>query len=114
MMLTKLFFLKNMRSNQKDECMSKKPPQPLFKKPFFPQSGIGFAFRVGTEFTSGILVGLVIGYAVDQILGTQPWGIVVMVILGAAAGMLNIFRILGLWGPQDAKTLSSQKKEKDG
>lgn len=103
-----------MCSNQKDERMGKKSPQPLLKKPFFPQSGIGFAFRVGTEFTSGILVGLVIGYAVDQILGTKPWGIVVMVILGAAAGMLNIFRILGLWGPKDTKILSSQNEEKDG
>jgi len=65
---------------------------------FSPQSSLGFAYRVGLEFLSGILVGLLLGYVVDHIFGTQPWGLVAMVILGAAAGILNIFRMLGLGG----------------
>jgi ATP synthase protein I len=53
---------------------------------------------VSIEFFSGILVGLLLGYVVDHIFDTQPWGLVAMVILGAAAGILNIFRMLGLGG----------------
>jgi ATP synthase protein I len=85
------------------------------KKKFSPESGLGFALRIGTEFTSGILVGLLMGYAIDQVLGTQPWGLVVMVLLGAAAGILNIFRLMGLWGPAtNQKPPSSGSENKDG
>lgn len=93
--------------------MAKRPLRP--KRPFSAQAGLGFAFQVGTEFTSGILVGLLMGYAIDQVFNTQPWGLVIMVLLGAAAGMLNIFRMLGLWGPSPTKkTPSPPGEEKDG
>jgi F0F1-type ATP synthase assembly protein I len=78
--------------------VTKRPPKSAQKQPFAPLSGLGFAYRVGVEFTSGILVGLLMGYAIDKLLNTQPWGLVVMVLLGASAGLLNIFRMLGLWG----------------
>jgi ATP synthase protein I len=93
--------------------MAKRPLRP--ERPFSAQSGLSFAFQVGTEFTSGILVGLLMGYAIDQVFGTQPWGLVVMVLLGSAAGMLNIFRMLGLWGPSTTKNNPTPPgKEKDG
>lgn len=85
------------------------------KKPFSPQSTLGFALRLGTELTSGILVGLLMGYAIDYVFVTQPWGLVVMVLLGAAAGMLNIFRLLGLWGTvADQVAPSKLGDKKDG
>jgi ATP synthase protein I len=90
---------------------SKKPQKPHFSS----QAGLGAAYRIGIEFISGILVGLILGYTLDQVLGTQPWGLVVMVLLGASAGVLNIFRILGLWNPPSAKPPMSAKNErKDG
>jgi ATP synthase protein I len=80
----------------------KKPGSPKNSKKmeskFSPHSDLGFAYRVGLEFLSGILVGLLLGYTVDHIFGAPPWGLVVMVILGAAAGILNIFRMLGFGG----------------
>lgn len=85
---------------------------------FTPQSELGFAYRVGTEFISGIFVGLLLGYAIDHVFGTTPWGLVVMVILGAAAGILNIFRMLGLWGAPPSKAVPPKSKKsgekKDG
>lgn len=80
---------------------SSKKPQ---KQPFTPQTGLGFAYRLGMEFFSGILVGLLLGYGIDHLWGTQPWGLVIMVIFGAAAGILNIFRLLGLWGAPPSST----------
>lgn len=87
------------------------------KQPFSPLSDLGFAYRVGLEFTSGILVGLVLGYAIDTVFNSQPWGLVVMVILGASAGLLNIFRMLGLWGPSTPKNspmTPPSNEDKDG
>lgn len=82
---------------------------------FQPDSALGFALKLGTEIISGILVGLVMGYAIDHVWGTQPWGLIVMVLLGAAAGILNIFRLLGLWKPTiNTRPPSSRSDEKDG
>jgi ATP synthase protein I len=93
----------------------KSPPKQSQNPLFSPQSGLGFAYRVGIEFISGILVGLLLGYAVDHIFGTQPWGLVVMVLLGASAGLLTIFRMLGLWENSAPKTPPSPPgEEKDG
>ena len=93
------------------ENPSKRPQKP----PFSPQSGLGLAYRVGIEFISGILVGLILGYALDQGLGTQPWGLVIMVLVGASAGLLNIFRLLGLWCPSSTKPPAPPiNEEKDG
>lgn len=92
--------------------MPKGSSEPSEKKPFSPQAGLGFAYRLGIEFLSGVLVGLFLGYAIDQIWGTQPWGLVVMALLGSAAGLLNIFRLMGLWGARRAKTPPSFEREK--
>ena len=94
-----------------------KKPEAVSPK-FSPQSSLGFAYRVGLEFLSGILVGLLLGYAMDHIFGTQPWGLVAMVILGAAAGILNIFRMLGLGSFPFPKAVAPKSEElrekKDG
>lgn len=90
-------------------------PKNPSKQPLSPLAGLGAAYRIGIEFISGILVGLLLGYAIDHMLDTQPWGLVVMVLLGASAGLLNIFRMLGLWNPSSAKTsLPPLDEEKDG
>ena len=95
--------------------MPKNFSKQLQKPPFSPQSGLGFAYRIGIEFISGILVGLLLGYAIDHVLNTQPWGLVVMVLLGASAGLLNIFRILGLWNLSSTRPpISPMDKKKDG
>ncbi len=54
----------------------------------------GSAMRMGVEFVSGFLVGGLIGWVLDDWLGTRPWLMVVFFFLGAAAGMLNVIRIV--------------------
>jgi len=56
------------------------------------RQGLSIAFRVGTEMTVATLLGAGLGYGVDHFVGTRPWGIVVGVVLGGAAGMLNVYR----------------------
>lgn len=59
-------------------------------------SGMGQALRLGSEFVAAILVGSAIGWAIDKFLGTGPFGLVVFLLLGFAAGVLNVLRLAGL------------------
>lgn len=52
------------------------------------------ALQAGTEFISGIIVGLIFGLAIDHFFSTKPFGLIIMVLLGAAAGFRNIFKLV--------------------
>ncbi|HEY8577854.1 MAG TPA: AtpZ/AtpI family protein [Devosia sp.] len=55
-------------------------------------SGIARGLRLGSEFAAAILVGTGIGYVIDQGLKTSPWGLLIMLLVGFAAGVLNVIR----------------------
>jgi ATP synthase protein I len=57
-------------------------------------SGIGFGMRVGVELVAALLVGCGIAYVLDRWLGTAPWLFLVFFLLGSAAGMLNVYRLM--------------------
>lgn len=68
-----------------------------------PPSGLGVGFRIGIELLASLLVGLALGWVADRFLGTRPWGLVLGFFIGAAAGMVNVFREaqgLGRDGPR--------------
>lgn len=52
----------------------------------------GRGARLGSEFIAAILVGTGLGYLLDLWLGTQPWIMLVMLLVGFAAGILNVTR----------------------
>jgi ATP synthase protein I len=58
------------------------------------QVALGLGLRFGIEMVVALGVGLGIGWAIDRFLGTRPWGMVVFLVLGAAAGMVNVWRAL--------------------
>lgn len=55
-------------------------------------SGSGVVLRVGIELAGTLAVGVAIGWGLDRWLGTGPWLLVVFFFLGAAAGVLNVYR----------------------
>ena len=57
---------------------------------FMYASKIGF--RIGVEMISAVAVGAGIGYLLDDFLETNPWLLVVFMLLGGAAGVLNVYR----------------------
>src|SRR5215469_11975483 len=59
-------------------------------------SGIARGFRLSAELVAGVLVGAVIGWLLDRWLGISPWGLIVFLLLGFAAGVLNVMRSAGL------------------
>src|ERR1700686_5138211 len=60
------------------------------------RTAITMALRVGAEFAAGVIVGAAIGWGVDKLFGTSPWGLIVFVILGFAAGVLTVMRSAGV------------------
>ena len=58
-----------------------------------PPGGMGYAFRIGVELVSAVAVGTAIGWGLDYWLGTRPWLMLVFILLGGAAGMLNVYKM---------------------
>ena len=56
------------------------------------RQGIGIAFRLGTELVVATMIGALMGYAMDNYFDTKPWGLLVGLIFGAAAGCLGVYR----------------------
>lgn len=56
-------------------------------------SGMSRGFRYSADFVSGVLVGCGLGWLFDRLLGTRPWGLIVFIVLGFAAGTFNILRL---------------------
>ncbi|MBF0248073.1 MAG: AtpZ/AtpI family protein [Alphaproteobacteria bacterium] len=55
-------------------------------------TGMGLALRIGTEMISALIMGVGIGWLLDDWLGTGPWMMILFFFLGAGAGVLNVYR----------------------
>ncbi|MGI8524862.1 MAG: AtpZ/AtpI family protein [Pseudolabrys sp.] len=53
-------------------------------------------FRLSTELVAGVLAGAGLGWLLDRWLGSSPWGLIVFLLLGFAAGVLNVMRAAGV------------------
>jgi ATP synthase protein I len=62
-------------------------------------SALARGFRLSTELVAGVLVGAFIGWVLDRWLGISPWGMMVFLLLGFAAGVVNVMRAAGVSGP---------------
>ncbi len=59
-------------------------------------SAMARGFRLSTELVAGVVVGALIGWLLDRWLGISPWGLIVFLLLGFAAGVLNVMRAAGV------------------
>jgi len=49
-------------------------------------------YRLASEFVAGVLVGGLLGYGIDYLTGTLPLFLIVFLLLGFGAGILNMSR----------------------
>lgn len=55
-------------------------------------SALGRALQLSVELVAGVFVGGLIGWALDGWLGTSPLFLLIFLLLGMAAGFLNVIR----------------------
>ena len=71
-----------------------------------PEAASGWAMggRMAADMVAGVIVGLLIGWAIDRFAGTSPWGLVICLLLGFAAGLMNVIRTAQSMGQQPGQT----------
>jgi ATP synthase protein I len=57
-------------------------------------TGMAIGFRIGVELVTAVLVGVGIGWGLDALLGSKPWLMVLFLLLGGAAGVMNVYRLM--------------------
>jgi ATP synthase protein I len=83
------------RLRRLDERLSRKPASQKSETgapPTSDGSGLARGLRLSSELVAGVVVGAIIGWALDHWVGISPWGLIVFVLLGFAAGVRNIVR----------------------
>jgi ATP synthase protein I len=63
------------------------------------QAGMAQAVKLSSEFIAGVVVGAGLGWGIDQLAGTSPFGMIVFLLLGFCAGVLNVLRTIGAVAP---------------
>jgi ATP synthase protein I len=58
-------------------------------------SAMAIGFRLSSELVAGVVVGAAIGWGFDHFLSTSPFGLIVFVLLGFVAGVVNVVRSAG-------------------
>jgi ATP synthase protein I len=53
-------------------------------------------FRLSSELIAGVGVGALMGWGFDRLLSTSPFGLIVFVLVGFSAGVLNVIRSAGV------------------
>lgn len=77
-------------------------------------SGYAQAMKLSSEFIAGVLVGAGIGWVADQWLGTTPFGLIIFLLLGFAAGVLNVLRSTGAVEQPQVGLRRDEDVRKDG
>ncbi|EAU43196.1 ATP synthase protein, subunit I [Fulvimarina pelagi HTCC2506] len=68
--------------------------------------GIAEGLKLASEFAAGIIVGGGIGFVIDKYAGTSPFGLIVFLMFGFAAGIRNVLRSVG---PKPANPLEGRE-----
>jgi ATP synthase protein I len=56
------------------------------------ETGAALAMQYAFGLIAAVLIGVMIGLTIDKFAGTGPWGLLIFMLFGTAAGFLNIFR----------------------
>jgi ATP synthase protein I len=66
-------------------------------------SAMAIGFRLSSELVAGVLVGAALGWGFDRLLSTSPWGLIVFLLLGFVAGVMNVMRSAGVMAKQSER-----------
>ena len=63
-------------------------------------SAMAVGLRLSSELVAGVLAGAALGWGFDRLLSTSPWGLIVFLMLGFIAGVMNVMRTAGVMAKQ--------------
>jgi ATP synthase protein I len=66
-------------------------------------SAMAIGLRLSSELVAGVLVGAALGWGFDRLLSTSPWGLIVFLLLGFTAGVINVMRSAGVMAKQSER-----------
>lgn len=73
-------------------------------------SGIAVGYRMSAEFVAAIAVGAVLGYGIDWLAPTSPFGLILGLGFGFAAGVMTLLRSARRWNERTADADSADKE----
>jgi ATP synthase protein I len=79
---------RELDAGRQQRVAAERPPPPDSR-------GFGLALRMASEFVAGVLVGAALGWGLDRVAGTSPWGLIGLLLLGFCVGVLNVVRAAG-------------------
>jgi ATP synthase protein I len=86
-------FEERLRAARSRRGIGTEPASPGPKSGKDEPSPWSIGLRVGIELVAAMVVAVAIGYGLDWVLGTKPIFMAVFVLLGGAAGVLNVWRM---------------------
>ena len=66
-------------------------------------SAMAVGLRLSSELVAGVLAGAALGWGFDRLLSTSPWGLIVFLLLGFTAGVINVMRAAGAMAKQSER-----------
>jgi ATP synthase protein I len=59
--------------------------------------GMALGLKISSEFIAAVAVGAVLGYLLGLVWpASKPWGLIIFLLLGFCAGVLNVLRAVGM------------------
>ena len=76
------------------------------------RKGYKLAIKLSSEFVSAVIVGALLGLGIDWLAGTTPWAMVIFLMLGFVAGVMNVMRSTGaVKSPHPADRLGEMNRK---
>jgi ATP synthase protein I len=91
----KLGDLSNRLKNLSDRIAAERTEQAAARQPssrYDSAKDYSKGYRLASAFVAGVLVGGLLGYGIDYLVGTLPLFLIVFLLLGFGAGILNMSR----------------------
>ena len=66
-------------------------------------SAMAVGLRLSSELVAGVLAGAALGWGFDRLVSTSPWGLIVFLLLGFIAGVINVMRSAGVMAKQSER-----------
>lgn len=86
-------FTERLQAARSRQGLDAPPKSPGTEPGGFGLSPWGIGLRVGVELVSALVVAVAIGYLLSLAFGARPIFLAVFVLLGGAAGVLNVWRV---------------------